>query len=405
MSLRPSVLFACLLLAAVLPAQEVTVDRIMRVGVLRERTVKQVMVMPSKGICTIYADGIRKGEVSATDGLRIEVVAGKVTARSLNLNIAATKLLEVVPAHANGHFRLRVPDTKMAERTYPGTLQVSVSAGALQLVNRVPLEAYTAGVVEAEAGKEHHQEYYKLQAVSCRTYALTNQRKHLPEGFELCDGVHCQVYRGRTRNDSIRMAVDATHSLVLVDADIRIIHATFHSNCGGETVNAEDLWSRSETYLRATKDTFCLASPHATWQKTLSRTEWLGYLRKRYGLGESDSSHLEAVLNYEPQCRDLYLGNTWPLVPLKHVREDLKLRSTFFSVKSTGDQVVLQGRGFGHGVGLCQEGAMRMARAGLSYTDILHHYFTDVHLVEITTLDFFRDDASPRAMPGGPRGR
>ena len=402
MSLRPIVLLVTVLVSALLSAQEVTVDRIMRVGVLRERGVNQVMVMPSKGICTIYADGQRKGEVSATDGLRIEVVAGRLTARSLNLNISASKQLEVIPAHTNGHFRLRIPESKMAERTYPGSLQVTIAGGALQLVNRVPLEAYTAGVVEAEAGKEHHQEYYKLQAVSCRTYALTNQRKHLPEGFELCDGVHCQVYRGRTRNDSIRMAVDATHSLVLVDADIRIIHATFHSNCGGETVNAEDLWSRSETYLRSTKDTFCLASPHATWQKTLSRSEWLGYLRKRYGLAESDSPQLEAVLNYEPQCRDLYLGNTWPLVPLKNVREDLKLRSTFFSVKSTGEKVLLEGRGFGHGVGLCQEGAMRMARAGRSYTDILHHYFTDVHLVEITTLDFFRDEVE-RVVPGGPK--
>lgn len=294
----------------------------------------------------------------------------------------------------------------MAERTYPGALSVQVVGGALQLVNRVPLEAYTAGVVQAEAGKEHHVEYYKLQAVSCRTYALTNQRKHLPEGFELCDGVHCQVYHGRNRDDSIRIAVDATHSLVLVDPDIRIIHATFHSNCGGETVNAEDLWSKSEPYLRATVDTFCTAAPHATWQKTLTRSEWLNYLKRRYGLGEKDSSQLQAVLDYEPKCRDLYLGNTWPLVPLKHVREDFKLRSTFFSVKTSGDKVVLSGRGFGHGVGLCQEGAMRMARAGRSYTDILHHYFTDVHLVDITTLDFFRDEElDVPVVPGGPKPR
>jgi len=54
--------------------------------------------------------------------------------------------------------------------------------------------------------------------------------------------------------------------------------------------------------------------------------------------------------------------------------------------------VVLEGRGFGHGVGLCQEGAMRMARDGFSYTDILHHYFAKVHLVKLQNLDFFRDD-------------
>jgi stage II sporulation protein D len=385
-------------------AQEVTVDRIMRIGILRDRTVKQVLVMPVRDVCSIIVDGQRKGDLATTDGLKVQVVGGKLDARSLNMVITGARQIEVRPVSAKGHFRLRVPETKMAERTYPGSLGVQVVGGALQLIDRVPLEAYTAGVVQAEAGKEHHLEYYKLQAVSCRTYALTNQRKHLPEGFELCDGVHCQVFHGRNRDDSIRMAVDATHSLVLVDPDIRIIHATFHSNCGGETVNAEDLWSKSEPYLRATVDTFCTSSPHATWQKTLSRTEWLGYLKRRYGLGESDSAQLQAVLDYEPQCRDLYLGNTWPLVPLKHVREDFKLRSTYFSVKAQGDKVVLSGRGFGHGVGLCQEGAMRMARAGRSYTDILHHYFTDVHLVDITTLDFFRDeDAEVPVAPGGPK--
>jgi stage II sporulation protein D len=292
--------------------------------------------------------------------------------------------------------RLRVLGTKIPERTYNGSMVISPAGGSMQVVNRVPLEAYTAGVVQAEAGRGHHREYYKIQAVSCRTYALTNQRKHLLDGFELCDGVHCQVYHGRCRSDSIQKAVDATRSLVLVDQDINIIHATFHSNCGGETVNAEDLWSKSEPYLRATRDTFCLGAPHATWKKTLSRAEWLGYLKRRHGLDATDTMRLNAVLDYVPQCRDLYLGNTTPGIPLKHVREDLKLRSTYFSVRSEGDKVELAGRGFGHGVGLCQEGAMRMAKAGRSYMDILHHYYTDVHLVELSTLDFFKEE---RAVP------
>ncbi|MCU0319225.1 MAG: SpoIID/LytB domain-containing protein [Flavobacteriales bacterium] len=403
MAVRRILSVLTLLLPVLLVAQEVTVDRMMRVGLLRDRTVRQVVVMSGKGSCAIYADGQKRGEVGAADGVKVTVVNGRLEARSLQLAITGVKQLELRPVLPSGYLRMRVPETKLAERSYQGTLLITPQTAALQLVNVVPLEAYTAGVVQAEAGKEHHQEYYKLQAVSCRTYALTNQRKHLPEGFELCDGVHCQVYHGRCKDDSIRMAVDATHSLVLVDSDIRIIHATFHSNCGGQTVNAEDLWSKHEPYLRATTDTFCLNAPHATWQKTLSRGEWLGYLQRRYGLGTSDSATLEAVLNYTPERRDLHLGNVSPAIPLKHVREDLKLRSTFFSVKSEGDKVVLSGRGFGHGVGLCQEGAMRMAKLGFSYTDILHHYYADVHLVEITTLDFFKDDraAPPVAPPLG----
>ena len=117
--------------------------------------------------------------------------------------------------------------------------------------------------MQAEAGKGHWLEYYKLQSVSCRTYALANKRRHAGEGFEVCDATHCQVFHGRNKQDSIRLAVALTRDLVVVDSDIRLIHATFHSNCGGETMNAEDVWSKSEPYLISTIDTFCLHEPHS----------------------------------------------------------------------------------------------------------------------------------------------
>ena len=98
-------------------------------------------------------------------------------------------------------------------------------------------------------------------------------------------------------------------------------------------------------------------------------------------------------------------------VPLEDVRHDWKLNSGYFAIHTIGENVVLEGRGFGHGVGLCQEGAMHMARTGMSYTDILHHYFTDVHLVDLSAIDFFRDEnavqekpatgASPATFEGG----
>lgn len=399
---RRSLLFVLWLCSVAAGAQSHNIDRQMRVGLYRERPAKQVMVMSARGVCTVLADGVRKGELRSDDGLRLEQVGNAIAAKSLTLSFSAKKV-EVVPSGSG--FRMRALDRKEAERTYPGALEATIADGRMLLVDRVGLEAYTAGVVSAEAGKEHHIEYYKLQSVSCRTYALTNMRKHIAEGFEVCDGVHCQVFRGRNRNDSIQQATDATHGLVIVDPDIKLIHATFHSNCGGETLNAEDLWSKHEPYLRATRDTFCLRAPHATWEKSMPRTEWLGYLQQRFGYKAENEARLNAVLHYEPQCRDLYLGNTWPLLPLKHVREDLKLKSTYFSVRTEGDRVLLKGRGFGHAVGLCQEGAMGMARAGFSYTDILHHYYTDVHLVDLGTLDFFRDEEPLRGIGGGPKQR
>ena len=400
MALRSSVLLALVFLLGTSMGGPTDMDRVMRVGLFRDRPTAQVLVMSSRGTSSVLADGTRVGELRSSDGLRIAVIPGGLSAKSLSLSFTAKKKIEVIPVAADGGFRLRPEESKNADREYPGALEVSVAGSKLLLVDRVPVEAYTAGVVRSEAGNFHHIEYYKLQAVSCRTYALTNQRKHIAEGFELCDGVHCQVFQGRNKNDSIAEAVTATRGLVIVDSNIKLIHATFHSNCGGETINAEDLWSKQEPYLRATRDTFCVAAPHATWEKTLTRTEWLAYLTKRFGFSAADKAHLAAVLDYQPQCRDLYLGNTWPLLPLKHIREDLKLKSTFFSVTTTGESVLLQGRGFGHAVGLCQEGAMGMARAGYSYTDILHHYYAEVHLVDLSTIDFFRDEGDTQLVPG-----
>jgi stage II sporulation protein D len=369
-----------------------------RVGLFHGKTVKDVLLMSDRGPADVLADGRRVGAIAATDGLRITAgTNGTLVAKSLKLAFSAAERIEIVPRRPDGGFRLKATGQNVPERRYPGPLQVDRSGGGLRLVATPALDDYVAGVVRAEAGNHHHIEYYKLQSVSCRTYALSNLRKHLKDGFAVCDQVHCQLFRGRNDNDTIAMAVAATHDLVIVDPAIRLIHATFHSNCGGETVNAEDVWSY-EPYLRATTDTFCTHADQATWERTFPRSEWLGYLRRKHGFTADGPAALAAVLEYEPQCRDLYLGNTTPLIPLKTVREDLKLRSTYFGIRTEGEKVVLQGRGFGHGVGLCQEGAMRMARAGRPYTGILHHYYTGVHLVELGTLDFFREE---EPVPGG----
>ncbi|MBK9149047.1 MAG: SpoIID/LytB domain-containing protein [Flavobacteriales bacterium] len=372
-------------------------ERTLRIGLLRDQRVKQVLVMSTRGSCRVLADGEPKGELKSTDGLRLEAAGTVITAKSLAMSFTASRI-ELVP-YGDGGIKVK-PDGSKNGREYAGRLIAGVVGGRMMLVNEVPIEAYVAGVVSAEAGPDQHMEYYKLQSVSCRTYALTNQRKHAEEGFDLCDGVHCQVHHGRNRNALIAAATEATRGLVIVDAQIKLIHATFHSNCGGETMNAEDLWSKQETYLRAVRDTFCLRAPHANWEKRLTRAEWLGYLDRRFGFVASDSSQLHAALNFAPQCRSQYLQGTWPLVHLKHVREDLKLRSTFFTVSPDGDHVLLRGRGFGHAVGLCQEGAMNMARAGFSYTDILHHYYASVHLIDLGTLDFFRDEGDTLKVGG-----
>lgn len=369
-----------------------------RVGLVAMGRPHAILVMGDQGPLDVWVDGRKVTQLAASDGLMLHATAHGITGKSLS-NVVTAKKSVVLRSPLGRGFRLKVTEPKGAERTYPGAFEVRLEKGRLLLVATVPLEEYVAGVVQSEAGKGHAMEYYKLQAVSCRTYALANKRRHVGEGFEVCDGTHCQVFQGRNLQDAIRAATTLTRDLVVVDPGIQLIHSTFHSNCGGETMNANELWSGTETYLVSTIDTFCLHAPHATWTRSIPRTKWLTYLKSTYNVDTADLNTVSILTDHVPTCREMYLANFRALVPLNRVRKDFDLRSTYFSIRPEGDQVVLDGRGFGHGIGLCQEGAMQMAADGFSYTDILHHYFADVHIVDLKSLDFFRDDTKSGALP------
>jgi stage II sporulation protein D len=250
-------------------------------------------------------------------------------------------------------------------------------------------ESYVAGVVESEAGKEQGIEYYKVQALICRTYALSNKRRHEHEGFNLCDQVHCQVYHGMSRfNTDIIEASQVTAGQVIVDSDMNLINATFHSNCGGHTVNSEEVWSKALPYLRAKEDTFCLDGKHATWESQILRSAWFDYMEvKTGGMSEKPSADL---YSYKPSGRSTHFLLDDKSVPLKDIRSKWFLNSTYFEMDPDGERLILKGRGFGHGVGLCQEGAMSMIRKGYAYQEVLTFYYTDVHLVHLSVIDFFK---------------
>jgi len=364
----------------------------LRIGILQNKSVKTAIVITDMGGYDVLCDGRKVTALYDGDALRIEVVPGGLSLKTLNAEYSCSKQLVLVAKHQLSTFRMRSLDHKMAEKYFTDGLEISRERGLLKLVNIVDIENYVAGVVESEAGIKQNLEYYKLQSIICRTYALSNLRRHEAEGFHLCDQVHCQVYNSKNRNnDNIFRAVWATRGMVVVDPQIELITATFHSNCGGETVNSEDVWSKPLPYLRTVRDTFCTTEPHAIWRKEVPKEQWLSYLERNYDYPVEDHDHLSCALNNVPSSSEVYFANTKQRIPLKQIRRDFALRSTYFSVKHEGDKVVLEGKGFGHGVGVCQEGAMNMSRQGLSYSDILHYYYTDVHLVDLSVIDFFKD--------------
>lgn len=293
-----------------------------------------------------------------------------------------------------GSFRLQASSgtSNVKNTVYPDHLIIRSQSNKLILVNEALLDHYIAGVTEAEAGKGHELEYYKVQAMIARTYGLANLKRHATQGFNLCDEVHCQAYKGQTRFEPlIPIATKATEDQVLVDANIQLITAAFHSNCGGQTLNSEHVWSRPLPYLVGRVDTFCYSMPHSQWEHTVNRNEWLTYLRQKSAYrpdAGSDSTDVEIL--YESE-RPLYYADRSDGLKLAQVRNDWGLKSAFFKVMTDGDRVRFMGRGFGHGVGLCQEGAMRMALFGMDCREILHFYYENVHIINRRHISFFAE--------------
>lgn len=298
--------------------------------------------------------------------------------------------IRFIPTSSGSSLKILPLHSGFAARTYDDALEISVMPKTLKLINLVDIEKYVGGVVLAEVGPNNPLEFNKVKTIVCRTYALGNWRRHEDEGFQLCDEVHCQVFKGKTFNPNITRAVSETAEYILVDDSARIIIAAFYSNCGGQTANSEDVWSKPVSCLRSVNDSFCLHKPHAIWEKRIPKDLWLDYIKTRYGYPVEDSVWVKKVLNFSQPNRKVYLVNDKYFIPLKFVREDMKLKSTFFNIKDEGKNILFSGRGYGHGVGLCQEGAMRMAEKGISYIKIINYYYSTVHLIRFSQLDFFK---------------
>jgi stage II sporulation protein D len=303
------------------------------------------------------------------------------------------KYVKLVSEHPASELKVKLvsPDRKI--RTYQDNLGIGVNEGGLRVINEVILDHYIAGVTEAEAGARCNLEFYKVQAILARTFALSHINKHVAEGFSLCDQVHCQAYFGKPRDLNVFRAVEATRGKVVVDENLNLIVAAFHSNSGGQTANSEDVWGSHTPYLRSIVDTFSRKMPNFSWERKMLADDWLSYLKLKHNFPIETDSGKSAALSFTQDSRKIYLECSNTRVPLRNVRQDLQLRSTFFSISRLGsDSVVFRGKGYGHGLGMCQEGAMCMSRSGYSYVDILNYYYQNVQLIDLHKLDFFKDE-------------
>jgi len=230
---------------------------------------------------------------------------------------------------------------------------------------------------------------YDVQAVVARTYAVAHLGRHRAEGFDFCDGTHCQVYEpGRRRTSRFAAVAEAAASRTsgqILTFEGRAADALFHSDCGGRTAAASAVWGGAPVaYLQAIVDDVPQGA-HRAWRVAASVDELRAALNAdpRTAVGKSllaidvmtrDDSGRAAAVSVRGEHASAVKGDVLRTV-INRALGERALQSTLFSVSRQGGGFVFEGVGFGHGVGLCQRGAMARARRGDTMREILSTYY------------------------------
>ncbi|MFT5581685.1 MAG: stage II sporulation protein D [Psychromonas sp.] len=363
----------------------------LRVGVLRGHTVKRILFSFDNEEYSVYGDSVFIGELSVNQFFDLTYSGEKsILVKKGGSLIGTYSKIFIIQNKLKGSITLNTKIPNLKIRKYEDDFEISASSNGLEIINLVDMSDYLSGVVESEGGGRRELEYYKVQAIMSRSYAIKYQNKHDSEGFDLCDRVHCQAYHSMMRfTPKIDTAVAATKGVIMLDDNQRTVDAYFHANCGGQTCLPEHVWNNSVPYLSSFKDTFCIYTKQATWTKRIDKDSWKNFLIQDYNFPILDSAYNQYLFTFNQEDRLAFYGDPVLGIPLRDIRYKFGLKSTYFSTKLEGNEVVITGRGFGHGVGLCQEGAMKMAFYGYSFDQIVKFYFPGVEFVNIDEDAFF----------------
>ncbi|MDF1575963.1 MAG: SpoIID/LytB domain-containing protein [Bacteroidales bacterium] len=364
------------------------------VGLFQDHLVRAAVVYCSSGHYQLLLDGEVKLRFEVGDIFYLTHEEGRVKVLDAEHDFGFASHILLRALSAESVFRVRTLSPEITSRQYDDNLLVIPEDRYMTLVNQVDMDKYLAGVVEAESGPNAEKEFYKAQSILCRTFAMKQMDRHLNEGFALCDRSHCQAYKGkRAGNPQILEAIVETSAIVLADYNFKLISAAYHANSGGQTQRAADVWLSDVDYLQSVVDPYSLHQSHAKWQDTISFKAWKDYLLKN-GM-KSVTRIPDEIIYIEQMKRKKYFILDKDSIRMAKIREDWGFKSSFFDMFPDGDHVLVWGKGFGHGIGMSQEGAMKMARDGFSYQDILKFYFHEVRIMDYRDLP---DSSLPESL-------
>lgn len=295
---------------------------------------------------------------------------------------------------------------KLGEEIEPKELKVDTNQPAVEVavyrvgqeqIDKLPLEEYIVGVVAAEMPANFELEALKAQALSARTYIvnhlMTEEKIGVPEGADVTDTENHQVYKSdaelrelwkkdyQVKVNKIKEAVAATSGQILT-YEGSPIYAAFFSTSNGYTENSEDYWSNPTPYLKSVESPWDVNTEKFKGQKVVSVSDF----EKLLGVNLPTSSEIGKIIERTKGNRVGKVDINGKVLTGKEIREKLELKSSDFTWERKGDQIVINTKGFGHGVGMSQFGANGMAQAGKTYKEIVQHYYSGVQIDTSTKL-------------------
>lgn len=328
---------------------------------------------------------------------------------------------------------------KNLEALLPGTIKIldKPTEEGVTLINTLPAEEYLGCVAISEMSAAAPVEFLKAHAVIARSWLmgklkgqstpLASGRINTPDllvdwddtsshtGFDVCSDDHCQRYQGlQNLSPQAKDALDSTKGIVLVDTNGDIVDARYSKCCGGTTELFSTCWQDEDPdYLKSFKDPHCDLSqmdenerkelfetvlrdydrnpePFGTWKAEISKKDIADNLRRKFrrdignvteiSVSRRGPSGRAALLSVSGTKGNLELGKE---LMIRRLLSTSHLYSSLFTLADCGDHITVAGRGWGHGVGLCQIGAARMARDGAGFRDILSFYYPSTTLNQL----------------------
>jgi stage II sporulation protein D len=262
------------------------------------------------------------------------------------------------------------------------------------IINKVNLETYISSLLPKEMNAKWPIEALKAQAVAARSYALyqmQSQQVKKTNGFETYYDLENSEYHqvnGSFFEVTFKtsQATRETKGEVLLPKSKKIVPIFFHSKCGGKTRLPQDVWSNSVEGYKSVECPFCHKHGHKDWSVDISREQFQKALAKSFLLYKG--TNLKDRISIAPDDKNfanlrVYSTQDVQLIKKSRIRSVLGRKhapSNYFKYEKNGNKILLTGKGYGHGVGLCQYGALELAKRGYTYKQILSHYFPEFNL-------------------------